>query len=73
MSRHFEVDDFSVSVPNHEEDMKRLEQNRSDAEKIASPNVRCMALEELSPTGGWAPIVRRAHILGHGSRGNLEP
>jgi hypothetical protein len=43
-SRHFEVDDFSVSMPNHKEDMKRLEQNRSDVEKIVSPNVRRMAI-----------------------------
>jgi hypothetical protein len=35
---------FSVRVPNREEDMKRLEQNRPGAEKIASPNVRRVAL-----------------------------
>jgi hypothetical protein len=44
MPRHFSVEDFSVGVPNHKEDVKRLEQGRSDAEKIASPNVRCVAL-----------------------------
>ena len=44
MSRHFEVEDFSVSGPNHEEDVKRPEQNRLDAEKIASQNVRCVAV-----------------------------
>jgi hypothetical protein len=42
--RHFSVEDFSVRVPNHEEDVKRLEQDRPDTEKIASPNVRCVAL-----------------------------
>jgi hypothetical protein len=44
MPRHFSVEDFSVRVPNHEEDVKRLEQDRPDTEKIASPNVRCVAL-----------------------------
>jgi hypothetical protein len=44
MPRHFSVKDFSVGVPNPEEDVKRLEQDRSDTEKIASPNVRCVAL-----------------------------
>ena len=52
---------------------REAEQNGSDAEKVASPNARCMALEELSPTRGWASTVTRAHILGHGCRGNLEP
>jgi hypothetical protein len=42
MPRHFSMEDFSVGMPNHEEDVKRLEQDGSD--KIASPNVRCMAL-----------------------------
>jgi hypothetical protein len=32
MARHFEVEDFSVSVPNYQEDVKRLEQGCSDAE-----------------------------------------
>jgi hypothetical protein len=32
--------------------LKRLEQDSSDAEKVASPNIRCMALEQLSPTRG---------------------
>jgi hypothetical protein len=72
MPRHFSVEDFSVGVPNHEEDVKRLEQDRSDAEKIASPNGRCVALWELSPTGAWAPVVPDAHIRRHGSGGNLE-
>jgi hypothetical protein len=44
MARHFDVEDFSLSVPNHEEDMKRLEQDCLDTEKVASPNVRCVAL-----------------------------
>ena len=29
----FSVENFSVGVPNHEEDVKRLEQDHSDAEK----------------------------------------
>jgi hypothetical protein len=40
MPGHFSVEDLSVGVPNHEEDVKRLKQDRSDTEKIASPNVR---------------------------------
>jgi hypothetical protein len=51
MSRHFEVEDFSVSKPNHEEDIKRLEQNRLDAEKIASPNVRYMVVLSQNSEG----------------------
>jgi hypothetical protein len=31
------VEDFSVSEPDHEEDIKRLEQNRLDAEKNRKP------------------------------------
>jgi hypothetical protein len=37
MPRHFNVADFPVGVPNHEEGVKRLERDRSDTEKIASP------------------------------------
>jgi hypothetical protein len=44
MPSHFSVEGFSFRVPNHEEDVKRLEQDRPDTEKIASPNVRCVAL-----------------------------
>jgi len=31
------MEDFSVGVPNHEEGVQRLKQDRSDTEKIASP------------------------------------
>ena len=34
---HADVQDFSIGVPNHEEDIERLEQNRLNAEKIAGP------------------------------------
>jgi hypothetical protein len=44
MPRHFSVEDLSVGVPNHEEDVKRLKQDRSDTEKIGSPNVRRVVL-----------------------------
>ena len=37
MAPHFEVEDFSVSVPNHEEDVKRLERDCSDAEPKRKP------------------------------------
>jgi hypothetical protein len=38
MSHQFEVEDFPVREPNHEEDMKRPKQNPSDADKIATPS-----------------------------------
>ena len=42
MPRHFNVEDLSVCEADDEEDVKRLEQDRRDAEKVASPNVRRM-------------------------------
>ena len=62
MSRHFNVEDLSVSESNDEEDVKRLEQDRRDAEKVASPNVRCMPRQELSPRPGWPPAATLAYI-----------
>jgi hypothetical protein len=56
MSRQFEVEDFPVREPNHEEDMKRPEQNPSDADKIATP-VRCPMHGALASRGmgpDWA-------------------
>ena len=44
VARHPDVQDFSIGVPNHEEDMERLEQNRLNAEKIAGSYVRCVIL-----------------------------
>jgi len=38
----------STGVLNHEEDLTRLKQNRSDTEKIASPNVRCDSKSSLT-------------------------
>jgi hypothetical protein len=48
------------SRPDDEEDVKRLEQDCRDTEKVASPHVRCMLRQELSPY---------PHIFG----GNLKP
>jgi hypothetical protein len=48
------VEDLSVCKSDDEEDVKRLEQNRPDREKVASPNVRRMPRQELSPRPGWA-------------------
>src|SRR5215831_9514789 len=73
ISRHFNVEDLSVCEADDEEDVKRLEQDRRDAEKVASPNVRCMPRQELSPRPGWAPAATRSHIFGHGPGGNLKP
>ena len=71
--RHFNVDDLSVCESDDEEDVKRLEQDRRDAEKVASPNVRCMPRQELSPRPGLAPAAVHSHIFGHGPGGNLKP
>jgi hypothetical protein len=73
MSRHFNVEDLSVGESDDEEDVKRLEQDRWDAEKVASPNVRCMPRQELSPRSGWAPPATHSHIFGYGPGGNLKP
>jgi hypothetical protein len=40
MTRHFCAEDFSVGAVNHEEDVKRLEHDYLDTEKIASPETR---------------------------------
>jgi hypothetical protein len=37
VARHANVQDFSIGVPNHEEDIERLEQNRLNAEKSQMP------------------------------------
>jgi hypothetical protein len=63
MPRHCNVEDLSVSESDDEEDVKRLEQDRRDAEKVAGPNVRCMPRQELSPRAGWAPAAMHSHIL----------
>jgi hypothetical protein len=73
MPRHCNVDNLSVREPDDEEDVKRLEQDRRDAEKVASPHVRCMSSQELPPCAGWAPGATPAHIFGDGPGGNLKP
>src|SRR5262249_14354363 len=73
MPRHFNVEDLSVCESDDEEDVKRLEQDRRDAEKVASPNLRRMPRQELSPRPGWAPAATHSHIFGHGPGGNLKP
>jgi hypothetical protein len=60
MPRHFSVEDFSVGVPNHKEDVKRLEQDRSDGEKITSPNV--------ADSGDDDHLFRSIVITGSGDR-----
>ena len=55
MPRHCNVENLPVREPDDEEDVKRLEQDRRDAEKVASPHVRCMPRQELSPCPGRAP------------------
>jgi hypothetical protein len=73
MPRHFNVEDLSVCESDDEEDVKRLEQDRRDAEKVARPSVRCMPRQELSPRSGWAPASTHSHVFSHGPGGNLEP
>src|SRR5215470_4399756 len=73
MPRHFNVEDLSVCESDNEEDVKRLEQDRRDAEKVASPNVRRMPRQELSPRPSWVPAATHSHIFGHGPGGNLKP
>jgi len=72
MRRHFDVEDLSVCESDDEEDVKRLEQDRRDAEKVASPNVGCMPRQEFSPRPGWASVEAQSHIFGHGPGGNLK-
>src|SRR6201984_2156961 len=55
MPRHCNVEDLPVREPDDEEDVKRLEQDRRDAEKVASPHVRCVPRQELSPCPGRTP------------------
>ena len=74
MSRHFEVEDFSVSGPNHEEDVKRSEQNRLDAEKIASQNVRCVAvLFKTLKVDKVERFFRHRHTKGLVNFGSFSP
>jgi hypothetical protein len=73
MPRHCNVEDLPVREPDDEEDVKRLEQDRRDTEKVASPHVRCLPRQELSPCPGRAPVATPAHIFAHGPGGNLKP
>jgi hypothetical protein len=52
MQRHCNVEDLPVREPDDEEDVKRLEQDQSGHRKVASPQVRCMPRQELSPCPG---------------------
>src|SRR6201997_2143869 len=73
MPRHCNVEDLPVREPDDEEDVKRLEQDRRDAEKVESPHVRCGPGQDLPPCAGWAPGAAPAHIFGDGPGGNLKP
>src|SRR6201997_3620778 len=73
MPRHCNVEDLPVREPDDEEDVKRLEQDSRDAEKVASPHVRCGPGQDLSPRPGWASAAAPSHIFGHGPCGNLKP
>jgi len=65
MPRHFNVD-LSVTESDDEEDVKRPD--RRDAEKVASPYIRCMTRQELPRRSGRALAVALSYIFGHGPR-----
>src|SRR5215472_16466259 len=69
---HCNVDDLPVRAPDDEEDVKRLEQDRRDTEKVASPHARCMTRQELSPCPGGAPAATPSHIFAPWSWRKLE-
>src|SRR6516162_11341302 len=66
MPRHCNVEDLPVREPDDEEDVKRLEQDRRDTEKVASPHARRMPRQELSPCPGRASAAAPPHIFGRG-------
>ena len=53
MQRHSNVQDLCLRSDD-EEDVRCLEQDLRDAQKVTSPNVQCMARQEPSPRAGWA-------------------
>jgi hypothetical protein len=52
--RHRHVQNFSVDVLDHKNDVKDLEQDCSNAKEVASPYIRFMPFQELAPSRGWS-------------------
>jgi hypothetical protein len=50
--RHRHVQNSSVDVPDHKNDVQDLEQDCSNAKEVAS--LRFMPFQELAPSGGWS-------------------
>jgi len=71
--RYRNVQDFPVRVPDYKKDIESLKQNCLDAEEIARPYARFMALQEFPPTRGWPSTVSRIHILCDSPRRNRKP
>jgi hypothetical protein len=51
MSGHPNLQDLPGLVVHYEEDVKRLEEYRANAEEVARPDVRGMSRQELPPAG----------------------
>jgi hypothetical protein len=73
MAGYRDVQDFPVHVPDYKKDIERLKRDCLDAEEIARPYARFMALQEFSPTRGWPSTVSRIHILCDSPRRNRKP
>src|SRR5215470_1071632 len=61
--RYRNVQDFPVHMPDYKKDIESLKQDCLDAEEIARPYARFMALQEFPPTRGWPSTVSRIHTL----------
>jgi hypothetical protein len=63
MSRHFNVEDLSVGESDDEENVKRSQQDRRDAEKVASPKYPMHAASGTLATSRLGPgCDTRAYI-----------
>src|SRR5215472_16295483 len=61
----------SVEVPDHKKDVKRLKPDGPNAEEVASPYIRFMSFQELSPSRG-GPSMVATHVLGDGPGRNSK-
>jgi hypothetical protein len=73
MAGHSDMHHFAAGVTYHEEDIEGLEENRLDADEVASPDFTGMLCEEVPPPGRWFPTMRPTHVLGNGSRRDFKP
>jgi hypothetical protein len=69
MDRYRDVQDCPVDVPDYKKDIELLKQDCLDAEEIARPYARFMALQEFSPTRGWpSDCVANSYTLRQSSQ-----